>query len=252
MERRRGIRTVHAAWLVPMLVCGCTPWWTYLVSEQRHFEIRDVTQLPRVPLPDIPPPETVTNRLPKDTPVKQLTLDEAIHIALRNSEVVRVLAGVTAVSSGRTIYDVAVTNTTIDQAKGVFDPVLGIGMRWNRTETPVGVLQPLLPVGAGIEATRVDDRTFDLNLAKKNLTGGVLNFNVTDSVASSRPGIFALNPVERSAATLSYTQPLLRGAGPAANLAPIVIARINTEISFFQFKDQVQAMVRGVIEAYWN
>jgi outer membrane protein TolC len=31
-----------------------------------------------------------------------------------------------------------------------------------------------------------------------------------------------------------------------------VIARINTEISYFQLKDNVQTQVRGVIEGYWN
>ena len=34
--------------------------------------------------------------------------------------------------------------------------------------------------------------------------------------------------------------------------APIVIARINTERSYFQFKSAVQELVRGTIEAYWN
>jgi outer membrane protein TolC len=34
-------------------------------------------------------------------------------------------------------------------------------------------------------------------------------------------------------------------------VAPIVIARIDTERSFFQLKDSVQRMVRGVVEEYW-
>ena len=50
---------------------------------------------------------------------------------------------------------------------------------------------------------------------------------------------------------LNATQPLLQGAGVRVNLAPIEIARIDTERSFFQLKDAVQEMVRGVIEAYW-
>ena len=37
-----------------------------------------------------------------------------------------------------------------------------------------------------------------------------------------------------------------------ANLAPIVLARIDTERSYFQFKDSVQELVRSVIEAYWS
>ena len=52
--------------------------------------------------------------------------------------------------------------------------------------------------------------------------------------------------------TLSYTQPLLQGAGFAVNTAPIVIARLNTEQSYFQYKDSVQQLVLGTITAYWN
>src|SRR5262249_52991208 len=59
------------------------------------------------------------------------------------------------------------------------------------------------------------------------------------------------NPQDNSALTLSLTQPLLKGAGVAANVAPIVVARINTERTYYQLKDTVQELVRGVIEAYW-
>jgi outer membrane protein TolC len=60
-----------------------------------------------------------------------------------------------------------------------------------------------------------------------------------------------LDPRNRSSVELGYIQPLLQGAGIGPNLAPVVIARINTERSYFQFKDSLQELVRGVIEAYW-
>jgi len=44
----------------------------------------------------------------------------------------------------------------------------------------------------------------------------------------------------------------LRGAGVLANRVPIVLARIDTERSFFQLRDSLQELVRGVIEAYWS
>jgi outer membrane protein TolC len=66
-----------------------------------------------------------------------------------------------------------------------------------------------------------------------------------------QPGVFPLNPENRTSLDLSYTQPLLQGGGTAANLVPIVVARINTERSYFQYKDSVQEMVRGVVEGYW-
>ncbi|HMC10479.1 MAG TPA: TolC family protein, partial [Pirellulaceae bacterium] len=64
--------------------------------------------------------------------------------------------------------------------------------------------------------------------------------------------ILPLNPQSTANASLSYTQPLLQGAGLRANLAPVVLARINTELSFFQLKDATQQNVRDVIAGYWN
>src|SRR5205823_4786538 len=61
-----------------------------------------------------------------------------------------------------------------------------------------------------------------------------------------------LNPQTASSVNVGYTQPLLQGAGVRANFAPIVIARLNAERSFFQFKDSMEQSVRGVIQAYWN
>ena len=95
--------------------------WQVLVPEQRRIQVRHPSQFPRAPVPETPSPPTVSNPRPDVVP-SELPLDEAIRTALVNSEVVRVLAGVTATSSGRTIYDAAITNTTIDQERARFDP----------------------------------------------------------------------------------------------------------------------------------
>ena len=87
-----------------------------ILPEQRTIDYRDPAQLPPAPIPDNVPPRTVSDPRP-GTPEWQLSLDEAIRIALENAKVVRVLAGTTAVASGQTIYDAAITNTTIDQAQ---------------------------------------------------------------------------------------------------------------------------------------
>src|SRR5207302_10525265 len=90
-----------------------------------------------------------------------------------------------------------------------------------------------------------------VGVSKRNVTAGTLRLDFADNVARFHPGPAPLNPQSRSALTLSYTQPLLQGAGVEVNVAPIVIARINTERSYFQLKDAVQELVRGVAEAYW-
>ncbi len=238
--------------LLLLFVSGCAPLWSLVMPEQRQLDIRDSAQIPHAPLPALPPPETVLLRTAPDVVPRQLSLDEAIRIALANSKVIRVLAGVTAVSSGQTIYDPAISNTDIDVAQSVFDPTLGIGNHWNNNETPQGFLNLKDPLGARIAGSRVGDYALGIGLAQRNVTGGTLKLDYADTASRFHPGLFPLNPEDRNSLGLSYTQPLLRGAGVRANLAPTVIARINTERSYFQFKDSVQELVRGVIEAYWN
>lgn len=239
-------------WLLPWLHGGhCASGVAYLViPEQRTIQVRDPATLPHAQLPAAPPPATVETPR-RDDPVWLLSLDEAIRVSLANTRVVRVLAGVTAVSSGRTIYDPAIANTNIDQERARFDPNVQVNNAFNRFENPQAVLDPSSPAGARITGTRTDDYDLNLGLSKTTVTGGTASLNLTDNVARFHPGLFPLNPQERSALTLSYTQPLLQGAGLGPNLAPLVVAQLETERSFFQFKDSVQDMVRGVIEAYW-
>jgi outer membrane protein TolC len=247
--------------LAVAVVCGCalTPreacekvCANIILPEQRSIDYRDPAQFPAAHVPATMPPRTVSDPRP-DTPEWPLSLDEAIRIALENAQVIRVLAGTTATASGQTIYDAAIVNTTIDQAQATFDPVLKWNNLWSRTNTPMAELEPKDPTRSFITSTPADAYKSDFSLNKTNVLGGQWSVDWTENPTRfASPGIFPLNPENPSAVTLSYTQPLLQGAGFQVNTAPIVIARLNTEQSFFQFKDSVQELVRGVIEAYWN
>ncbi len=230
----------------------CQEPWRFALPEQRQLEIRDPSQFAKVRFPDLPPPTTVKTP-EKDVVSLHLSLDEAIRMALDRTEVVRVLAGVTAVSSGRTIYDPAISNTQIDAARARFDPRFGLNNNFFRNDDPSLVVTP--PAPAPPSVTGVPQHAYDMQmgLAKDTATGGTASMSVRASPIRDRfmlPGQ-TLNPRAPSSTELSYTQPLLQGAGVRANTAPIVIARIDTERSFFQLKDSVQRMVRGVVEGYW-
>lgn len=222
-----------------------------ILPEQRRIEVRDPARLRPAPLPDVPEPATVSN--PRREIEWQLTLDEAIRTALANAEVIRILAGTTAIASGATIYDPAITNTTIDQNRATFDPVLDSRNTFFRTESPQGVIvNPGPPPQVEIQAVPTEGFNSTTGVSKQFITGGTAAVDV--NVNRTRVDAFGLplNPQTASNTALSLNQPLLQGAGARANLAPIVIARINTERSFFQLKDSVQDMVLGVIEAYWQ
>src|SRR5439155_19350364 len=93
----------------------------------------------------------------------------------------------------------------------------------------------------------------DAALSKTKVLGGKRSLDwMENPMRVAKPGPFPLKPETPRSVTLSYTQPLRQAAGFRVNTAPIVIARLNTEQSFFQYKDSVQELVRGVIEAYWS
>jgi outer membrane protein TolC len=201
--------------------------------EQRALSVRSPEELPSVPVPPVGVPFTVSidsdNRIPE-----QISLDEAIQIAVRNAEVIRVLTGVSAANSGSTIYDVAITNTGIDFATSVFDPRFRLSSIWDGNPT------------------RTDLVNTSVGVSKQTLNGATVGVNAGGIGSYFEPPGAPLNPQYNSFAELTLTQPLLQGYGRAANLAPVVVARIDTERSYFRFKDSVQELVRGVIAAYWN
>jgi outer membrane protein TolC len=241
--------------LLPALVAGCALTPTQYVKhiilpEQRSIDYQDVDRLPQTPLPAVKPPRTVSNPQP-DTPDWPLSLDDAIRIAMENCRVVRTLSGLTASFSGLTIYDAAIANTVIDQERARFDPVFHDNNKWSRTNEPFGVSNPIDPSRSLITSTPTDTYVGDLGVSKTNVYGGQTSLDYTDTNSRFPGRTLPLNPQDTRALTLSYTQPLLQGGGYQVNMAPIVIARLNTEHSFFQYKDSVQELVRGVIEAYW-
>lgn len=229
----------------------CQGWFDTFVAEQRGLCIRSPSQLPRAPLPNTPDPPTV--RQPQaDRPEWYLSLDEAIAIALEHSQVVRVLAGSVAASSGRTQFDPAVSNTAIDQARARFDPNLSVQNSFTRREPPQAFFDPAAPAGVRIEGEQLDQYLLGVDVSKTTPTGGTLSLGVQANPLHSSAVGLPLNPETRSSVDLSFTQPLLQGGGIAANRAPIEVARIDTERSFYQVKESVQELVRSVIEAYWR
>ncbi|MGE0605800.1 MAG: TolC family protein [Pirellulales bacterium] len=233
-------RTATAQRLIP----------TYF-PEQRRISVRDPSQLPPSRLPMTPDPSTVSSPQPKLQKIL-IPLDRAIRMSIDNVNVVRVLAGTTAVNSGSTIYDPAITNTTIDEANAIFDPVFTATNNWNRLENPQSAFDPFAPGGTRLFGIRDDQFQSSLNLTKENAFGGIFGLGLNNSTSRLTPGRFPLNPEYRSSTEINYTQPLLQGGRVGANLAPIVLARIDTERSFFQLKDAMQDNVQGVIQAYWN
>lgn len=223
---------------------------SFLAHEQGRIAVRDVGDYAAAPLPRISTPPTVSTR--DGLPEWRLSLDEAIRVALRNAEVVRVLSGVGAGSSGQTIYSPGIANAGIDQARAAFDPNLSVRNNFLRSENPSAQFDPFDPSRAIITGSRSDSYDLTLDLDKRFLSGAEAGLRVGSNRSRFRPGVLPLNPQSTSAVDFSLSQPLLRGRGTDVNAVPIVLAFLDTESSYFRLKNSLQNLVVGVIQGYWD
>ena len=141
----RGVASDRSRRLLPLTADDVVH--SVILPEQRTIEHRDPSELPPARIPQNTPPRTVQD--PQlDTPEWRLSLDEALRISLENAKVIRVLAGTAATTSGQTIYEAAITNTTIDQARATFDPVLAQKSTFTHSDNPTAFADPLSPARA--------------------------------------------------------------------------------------------------------
>jgi outer membrane protein TolC len=230
--------------LVALAACSLDARAQLLDDDERHIRWSQEDSVSRYHRSAGPAPITVATEDIEQSE-RLMTLDEAIRLTLQHSEVIRVLTGVSASPSGSTIYDTAIATTSIDQAKAVFDPVFKANSSFRHREIP-----GLNNAGTAIVGSRIGGNDSSVELSDLNTFGGLLDFQVANSL--DNPAVAGFLNRNAPSATLSYTQPLLAGSGRDANTAPIVIARYQQEVSYFQFKDSMQELVRGTISAYWS
>jgi outer membrane protein TolC len=141
----------------------------------------------------------------------------------------------------------------VEDALSEFDAQFSAFFSYNNTDRArnVGENNPFNPT-----PFRGRDSTGQMALSKRMATGGV--------VSARSQSIYSYNNIETSgpgrAVPSDYTQilefqvqhPLLRGRGTSVNRIPVVLARINEDLSLVDFEERVRNLVRDVEFAYWD
>lgn len=195
----------------------------------------------------------------------ELTPQEAIHIALQNATVLRILGGavVRNPAAAATVYDPVLRETDprfgVDAALSRFDAQVNLLASFNNNDRAVNNRF----LGGGAFLIQQDLADFRAELTKRSATGTSYALRqVTEYDASNLPG--NLFP----SAWTTYLEgevrhPLMRGggvgfnriAGPGAtpgNINGVVIARLNTDISVIEFEQNLHALINEVENAYWD
>jgi len=253
-----------------------------------HATDREYPDVATATLPDASEsgdPLTITN--PEFDEIWDLTLEECEVIGLQNSKVIRNLGGVTQFgfadgllgrSGNVTVYEPAIAETTesmrpqgrpgfasqqsralagrvggVEAALGEFDAWFEMvgsssGQIYGRRDRPQNFPLP----------TGLDDRDvggLNTRIEKKTGSGALLSLsNQTDydrlNVAAG--GFRQLPSAWTTAFEARVDMPLLRGRGTQINRIPVVLARINTDISLAGFESQVRNLVLDIENTYWD
>ncbi len=207
-----------------------------------------------VPCVNIPDPTVATD--PATMPVWQLTVHEAIRIALSNSEVVRNLGLVDArsdvdiIRARITRYDPMAAYAAAAGEWGIFDPLWTTEMQWYRQDIPPGTSFS----GIGNRPPELDTADFITSLEQLLPLGTRFRTDyVTDYLFNpEKPLGLDPNPQYFSYVQFGATQPVLQGLGVNVTMAPIRIAAAEAERTDWKFKQEMLALVRSVETAYWT
>jgi len=270
-------------WLVGLLstiglAAGCRPQQPFFFREDgdlSHY-VGKATEIeyPDVNQPSLPDaafaetPLSLSNPNPRE--YWDLSLEEAMRIALSNSKVFRIVDQPTTLLANPdfagTVYDPALAETNPrfgpEAALAAFDAQLSTSLMFQKHDTP----QNSASIGGfriRPQAFQQDLGTFQTQLRKLLATGGTvsLSHRVTYDF-NNQP--FRQHPSDWAVAVeAQFNQPLLQGNGvrfnriagpgsPPGIYQGVVIARINTDISLTEFEAEVRELVFGVERAYWE
>ncbi|GIW92099.1 MAG: secretion protein [Pirellulaceae bacterium] len=208
-------------------------------------------------------PHTV--RDPEHKEYWDLSLDEAVQIALANSQVMRDIGGrvVAAPAAVSTIYDPALQESSplsgVEAALAAFDAQFTSQLTVQHNERTFNNIF----FGAGTTGFKQQTGDFLAEISKPSATGtrfafrNITTYNRNTSPANRFPSVYE---------TLfegEFRHPLLQGSGlefnriAGPNARPgvyngVLIARINTDIALADFEIAVRDLIRDVEQTYWE
>jgi hypothetical protein len=219
-----------------------------------------------VPFEAMGPPPSV--RRPEESEKWMMTLEEAIEIALANSQVIRDIGGRVVNSPSAavpTVYDPALAESDprvgVEAALSAFDAQFGVQLFHEQSDR---AFNNLFMASSGT-LTKFSD--FQTSITKTAATGTQFTLaNITgyNRNQNFQPGGFNIfSSTYDTVFQAGFRHPFLQGsgvefnriAGPNAtpgNYNGVLISRINTDVILSDFEASVRNLIRDVEQSYWE
>ncbi len=206
---------------------------------------------------------------PAQLPTMDLTLSEAVRLAVSQSPVLRSVGGsvIQAPQGSSTVYDPAMSYANplggVEAALAAFDAQVTGALNWNHNEFPNNVQTGGLGNAFTPVATRQVTSNFRGEISKRTAQGGTFSLrHIVTYDRNNRP--FRRFPSDFTGwVEAEWRQPLMQGAGTTFNRIAgpnsgigqyngVLIARINNDISLADFEAAVITLVSDVELTYWQ
>lgn len=272
--RRRKLKRFGTLLCAFTVALGCSPNRKFVFNEPSGASYHQdfATQIEYPNVKSCLSPESATSAAPlttdnpSDIPAWEMTLDDAIKLAMQRTDVMRTLGAsvVQAPTATRTRFDPTLAETNplggVEAALSAFDATVNSQLFWQKNNRPNNS-SFLIFVPAAFEQTTGN---FTSELAKRTATGArfALRHNIVYDHNNSPARLFPSDYTGWFEA--EWRQPLLLGSGLTYNRIAgpnggtpgtyngVLIARINTDISLTDFEQGVITFVNDVESAYWE
>ena len=189
-------------------------------------------------IPEIDRPDSWADRMRRETPVRKLSVKDAIRLALTNNLEIAIED-----------YNEDLNRQNIFRSKGFYDPRLRFEVGWAATENPS---RSILDAGQGIPVNTTDQIYFDTSLVQNLPNGSSLTLNFNNNRFSTNSTFSFMNPSFGSNFAVMLRQPLWRGFRKTQTRRELKLYNLETEISDSQFQQKVSEIVQQVQKQYWE
>jgi outer membrane protein TolC len=169
-------------------------------------------------------------------PVKPLTIDEAVRLALEQNLLLRVER-----------INPQIQDTNVEQAQTAWTPQLTGILNYANNDTP-----PDSFLSGSRETLKTDQ--FQGQVGVQQLTSWGANWSLGwDNRRSTSNSFYnTFDPTYRSGLTAQFTQPLLRNRVVDSARQQLIVSKRNREVSDQELRGTIVQTIRNVKAAYWN
>lgn len=213
----------------------------------------------------------LTMQDPADLPTLDLSLQDAVNLAVTSSQVLRTVGASqdvrVAVQGVATVYDPAITASSpqfgTEAALSAFDAQYAQQLFWSSVDRPNNVAPNGVTAAFTPTVSLAKNAAFNAELSKTTATGGSYALRHIVNYSRTNQPFRAFTSAFDGWVEAEWRQPLAQGAGSTYNRIAgpgsvpgqyngVLIARVNEDLSLVDFETSVIQLVTDVEQKYWD